>query len=139
MVRLLLIAVVCSLLTGCSSGPPPEPAVAVRGRLTNGGQPLAVAGREVGTGFVELKFLPLGPEGKVGTAFFQASVDDQGYYTVPGRQNVGLPPGKYRVVVRQWEPYPQTDKLGGKFDEQNSKLERTLDAPGVFDIDLAQP
>ncbi len=126
------------LLLGCASGPPAEPAVAVRGRLTYGGVPLTVKGREVGTGLIELKFLPLGPDGKVGTAFFQASVDEQGNYTVPGRQSQGLPPGKYRIVVRQWEPYPQTDKLGGKFDEKNSPLERTLDSPGAFDIDLAK-
>jgi hypothetical protein len=135
MLRTALFVLILAALAGCSSAPS-EPAVEVRGRLTQAGQPLTVKGREVGLGLIELKFLPLGPDGKPGAAFFQASVDEQGYYTVPGRQHQGLPPGKYRIVVRQWEPYPQTDKLGGKYDEKNSPLERTLDKPGALDLDL---
>src|SRR5689334_15654468 len=107
------------LLAGCSSSPT-EPAVEVRGRLTNGAEPLTVQGREVGTGLIELKFLPLAADGKLGPGFFQASVAADGTYRVPGRQDRGIPPGKYRIVIRQWEPYPQTDKLGGRFDEQHS-------------------
>ena len=56
-----------------------------------------------------------------------------------GRRAGGLPPGKYRIAVRQWDPYPDTDKLGGKFDAQNSPIVREITGEEDIVIDLSKP
>jgi hypothetical protein len=123
---------------GCFSGAPNDGSQPVAGKLTSGGQPLQVAGREIGVGLVEVKFYPQDANGKIGETHYQAGVDAQGNFRVPGPSNRGLPPGKYRIIVRQWDPYPQTDKLNGKFDETNSKIVREITTATTLDLDLAQ-
>ena len=64
---------------------------------------------------------------------FSAAADEEGNFDLPG----GMPAGKYRVVVRQWEPYPQIDKLKGRFAEENSPLVVEVDGKTPLQIDLA--
>jgi hypothetical protein len=60
-------------------------------------------------------------------------------YTVPGRSGNGLPAGKYRIVVRQWDPFPDFDRLGGRFDEQNSPIIREITEDTEINIDVSRP
>ncbi len=108
-----------ALMAGCA--PQGEKVVRVKGRITQAGQPLEVQGRDLGLGSVQVLFYRIGDDGKQDTNGEGGPVDENGYFTVLGRDGRGIPAGKYRIAVRQWDPYP-TDKLQGRFDEQNSPI-----------------
>jgi hypothetical protein len=126
-------------LSGCSSAPQ-EKVSAVRGRLTNAGTPLQVAGKEAGVGRIEINFHLLNGDGVASEAFESASPDEQGNYKLRGRDGRGIKPGKYRIAIRQWDPYPGTDKLGGKFSFENSKIVREVgETETTIDLDVSKP
>jgi hypothetical protein len=126
-------------LPGCSSAPQ-EKATAVRGRLTSAGAPLQVAGKEAGVGRIEINFHALSADGTASESFESASPDDQGNYSLRGRDGRGIKPGKYRIAIRQWDPYPDNDKLGGKFSLENSKIVREVgETDTTIDIDVSKP
>jgi len=116
-----------------------ETAVPVKGRVTNAGQPLKISNAMVG--WVEVIFLEPKGEGKQTAAGekFTTHADENGRFTAPGRLGNGLPPGKYRIAVRQWDPFPQADKLGGKFDEKNTKIVRDVTGKEEIAIDVSRP
>jgi hypothetical protein len=58
---------------------------------------------------------------------------------VPGPDGKGIPPGMYKITVEQFDPFPTTGKLGGQFNERNSKIEREVTGSDHFDIDLDKP
>ncbi len=127
----MLLAIVLAL-SGCQTQVDSvADAVVARGTLTKSGEPLQVAGREVGTGMVSLTFLPTtesaGAEQSFGTV-----ADERGIFDLPG----GMPAGEYRVAVRQWEPYPTTDKLGGRYDEEHTSLVVLVDGKSELKIEL---
>ena len=129
-------------VAGCGPGNPAEgPVVGVHGRLTNAGQPLAVQGMDGGEGMIRITFIKYEGEGKAVAASdtYSALVDARGNFKFSGRFGNGIPPGKYRVSVRQWEPYPQKDLLGGKFDEQHSPIFREVTGKEPLEIDLSKP
>lgn len=121
---------------GC--GGPQDDSVPVRGKLTNGGQPLAVKGRELGLGYVELHFYRMSDDGTIDKDPADAAVEESGEFTVRGRDGRGLPPGKYKITVRQLDPAPDNDKLGGRFNLQNTPLVREVTDEEIV-IDLARP
>lgn len=41
--------------------------------------------------------------------------------------------------VRQWDPYPQNDKLGGEFSEANSRIVREIGGGEDISIDVSRP
>jgi hypothetical protein len=135
--------VLCGLsAAGCGAKLPDEgPVVVVQGRLTSAGQPLTVKGREIGLGFVEVRFCKCQGEGKPIAAndTFPTQADASGNFKVLGRFGRGIPPGKYRIAVRQWDPYPQSDTLGGKFDDQHSPILREVAGSESMEIDLSKP
>lgn len=91
---------------------------------------MQVAGRDIGVGMVQLEFVPA--EGNPATETYGAVVDAEGKFDMPG----GMPPGKYKVAVRQWDPYPQTDKLGGKFSATATPIVRDVTGDQPIEIDL---
>ena len=135
--------ILCGLsAVGCGPKMPDEgPVVVIQGRLTNAGEPLTVKGREIGLGFVELRFCKYEGEGKpvARNDIFPAQADASGNFKLLGRFGRGIPPGKYRIAVRQWDPYPQHDDLGGKFDEQHSPIIRDINRNESLEIDLSKP
>ena len=135
--------ILCGLwAAGCGAKVPDEgPVVVVRGRLTNAGQPLTVRGRDIGLGFVEVRFCKYRGEGNpiAPNDTFLTQADASGNFQVLGRFGRGIPPGKYRIAVRQWDPYPQSDTLGGKFDEQHSPILREVAGKEPLEIDLSKP
>ncbi len=136
--RIIAVSLVVVLLVGCKSQPA-EKVVSVSGRVTNAGAPLQVSGRDIGLGRVEIALHLVQPDGTVAPEFESAAADEQGNFTVRGRDGKGIKPGKYRIVVRQWDPDP-TDKLDGKFSVENSPIEREVgESDTTIEIDLSKP
>jgi hypothetical protein len=124
------------LVAGCGEG---ERVVLVKGQVTSAGQPLRVAGREIGLGMVQLQFFRVEEGGRSAGNAVGAVADDEGHFVVYGHNGKGIPPGKYRIAVRQWDPYPQVDKLGGRFTADNSSIIREVTGSEEILIDLARP
>ena len=125
------------LVAGCGAK---DGAVPVRGRVTNAGVPLAVKNREIGLGYVELHFYRVNDDGSVDNDPADAAVEESGEFTVRGRDGNGLPPGKYKITVRQLDPAPEHDKLQGRFNRTNSRIVRevTGEEKDII-IDLSRP
>lgn len=134
--KLLVASLSLGLLLGCSK--PRDNSIPVRGRVTNAGTPLSVAGREARIGMVQVKFLRVNDDGSTDPEPWTATVDEQGKFEVPGKDGFGLPPGKYKIAVFQYDPHP-TDKLGGKFNEKNTKIVRPVEDGKDIEIDLSKP
>ncbi len=139
MTRMRLLFSFCTLvfLLGCDT--PQDDSVPVRGKLTNNDQPLAVKGRELGLGYVELHFYRIQDDGTVDKDPADAAVEESGEFTVRGRDGHGLPPGKYKITVRQLDPAPDNDKLGGRFNFENTPLVREIKEGEEILIDLSRP
>jgi hypothetical protein len=136
MPRLLWFTLVTLFLLGgfiAGCGEPAGPAmVACEGTLLANGQPLEVANRELGLGMVQLEFIPVDSTPDAQT--YAATADAAGKFSLPG----GLTPGKYKVAVRQWDPYPETDKLQGAFAKERTPIVRDITGQeGKIEIDLA--
>jgi hypothetical protein len=134
---LFLSALLCVITVGC--GGSGEEVVRARGKVTNAGQPLQVEGRDLGLGMVKIELYPIGDDGQQSTNPEGTVADADGSFEVPGRDGNGIPPGKYRIVLRQWDPYPQVDKLKGRFDEQNSQIVREITGKEEILIDVSKP
>ena len=135
--RISLLGLIC-LALGCGTPAVKDGSQPVKGKLLNNGTPLTVQYKASGAGWVELRFYPVDAAGNIGELHYQAGVMDDGSFNVPGPSNNGLPPGKYRIVVRQWDPYPEIDKLGGKYDETHSPLTRDFSGASALELDLAK-
>jgi hypothetical protein len=131
-------AALCGLALGCG-GRGGGDLVKVKGRLTNAGQPLTVRGQDVGLGVIELGFYRMPDNGPQSTDPESARLEADGRFTVPGRNGQGISPGKYRIVVRQWDPFPDFDKLKGQFDAEHSSIVRTITGNEEVLIDVSKP
>lgn len=145
------------LLMGCSDGEGGPKAV-LKGKLTKGGQPLHVADQELGVGMIELTLYsiqskedvlpdmsvnieddfddgvpPANNDGFVYTSY-SPEVQPDGLFELKGPSGEGIPPGLYRVVVRQWDPYPEVDRLQGAFSAANSPI--TIDVSEDRDVNI---
>ena len=139
-VAVIAILAMAAIL-GCSrsSSGIKETAVPVKGRVTNAGQPLKISNPMVG--WVEVAFIEMKGEGKEAKAgeIFTTHSDESGAFAVAGRLGNGLTPGKYRIAVHQWDPFPQTDKLGGKFGEKSTRIVREVTGKEEILIDVSRP
>ena len=114
-----LVAV--TLLVGCGESFTPDTGVIVTGKIVQGGQPISLANAIPGYGYVEVQLVDSATNGQIGSAQCDAS----GSFEILGAGE-GIPPGKYKVVIRALKD-PDTDLLGGKLDSTNSKIE--VDVP----------
>ena len=107
--------------------------VPVKGKVTNAGQLLQISKHMVG--WVEITFIQHleGQQTKVPETY-SARADASGAFTVTGRF-----PGKYRIAVRQWDPYSQVDKLKGAFDDKRTKIVREVTGKEEIHLDLSKP
>jgi len=125
------------LFTGCGGGSG-EKTVQTKGRVTNAGEMLDVERRDVGVGMVQVIFTSVDEsENNIGESSASKVLVD-GSFSVGGRSGSGLPPGRYRIGVEQWDPYPQIDKLKRKFSPTNSKIIRTIDGSPI-ELDVSRP
>lgn len=109
------------LLIGCGGSGEVE----VSGKLTKGGEPLQVSEN----GDVQITFAQIDGGTQTGHQFL-ASPDDSGQYSV------NVAPGEYKVAVVQLDPYPDNDKLEGKFNQENTPIKKTIDGGETWDIEL---
>lgn len=127
-----LVALVAFAFAGCQQNTGPV-TVPLQGSLLMNGQPLEVKGREIGLGQVALDFIPVDDTGPAPQTFgVQAGID--GKFSFPG----GIKPGKYKVAVYQWDPYPMVDKLQGAYSKERTPIVREVDGKSPIDIDLAK-
>lgn len=121
---------------GCAGDDDPT-RLQISGKVTDAGQPLEVGGRDIGLGRVVVEFYPLDASGNAaGEPLETASVAESGEFELID----GIPPGRYRIAVRQWDPYPQTDRLQGRFDPENTPIVRDLTAEtDSLEIDISRP
>jgi hypothetical protein len=130
------LALPLALLLGCGKS---DRAVRATGRVTNAGEPLRVMGREMGLGMVQIQFFRI-DDGSLQASEAEGTVaNEDGQFEVCGREGKGITPGRYRIAVRQWDPYPQCDRLGGRFSEDNSPIIREVTGREAILIDLARP
>jgi hypothetical protein len=74
--------------------------------------------------------------------FFWASVNPDGDYEVLGKEGNGIPPGRYRISVILPAAFTNSDKLGGAFSPDNSKILREVPRGSkeqAINLDLARP
>jgi len=85
----------------------------VNGKVVKGGQPMTVGEK----GMFQITFYP--EEDKEGTRPIATSPKNDGTFSIVGTDGKGIGSGKYRVVMRAWDPYApydkQVDKLRGKY------------------------
>lgn len=134
-VACVLLAMMFSAV-GCGKSGPKT--VRVTGRVLLNGQPLTVTPTEAQLGGVQLRFIELGPDGAPSGPSFSTNAKPDGTFNVLGIGGRGLPPGKYRIAVYQYDPYPE-DKLTGRFSDERSPIVRQIDADtDLGEIDLAK-
>jgi hypothetical protein len=124
----------CVLIPACSSGPKP---LKVSGQLKNNDKPYtAPKGAMVNIGFA--------PVVEPGTPFdtYPAIFNgDDSSFTVPGKSEQGIPPGKYRISVQQFVPDPtaQINEMNARFTSEKSAIIREVTDETPIIIDLAKP
>lgn len=103
---ILLTAVLTTvvLLSGCAGG-----TVRPSGKILRNGQPVQLSDK----GVIVLNFLPESGD-KLGVTY-AADTKPDGTFTITGPERKGIPPGKYKVAVELYDPYPTTDLLKGKY------------------------
>lgn len=87
----------------------------VNGKIVKGGAPYTLSEKGV---FV-LSFLA---EGGSDQTSYNATTKSDGTFVIVGPENKGIPSGKYKVQLTAMDPYPKTDKLGGKYAPGKSTL-----------------
>ncbi len=131
---ILSLGLLLALLAGCQSG---MKKFKVTGKVTKGGNVLKV--RPV-IGRVRIQFDPVDAALKEQIGKIDAIVKEDGTFTVVGGDHKGLPPGKYKIYVYQYEEFPKNDLLKGAFGEGKSPLVREVTGnKDHFEIDLDKP
>lgn len=134
------------LACGCGSG---ETVVKVRGKLIKGGQPYQakVTGSNLPPGeegMAEVTFYPVKSDNEViadeegaptVVGAEMATVKEDGTFELLGPKGKGIPPGKYRIVVKHIDP-TGADLLKAFFNEQNSRITRDVTEGAEIIIDL---
>lgn len=134
---IVIVGMSLPLFTGCGGGSG-EKTVQTKGRVTNAGEMLDVERRDVGVGMVQVIFTSVDESEKNIGESSASKVLVDGSFSVGGRSGSGLPPGRYRIGVEQWDPYPHVDKLKRKFSPTTSKIIRTIDGSPI-ELDVSRP
>lgn len=132
--------VVLALLAtaGCGEQVVVKETVLLQGKVVKSGEPLKVNSAQLGDyARVEAIFVPQDNS----HPGYAVKVEPDGSFRLATESGNPLPSGKYRVAVRQWEPYPQNDLLQGKFDQKNSPvmIDIAADTTDLGTIDIDKP
>ncbi len=121
---LFLFALLALVMAGCGSSH-----FRATGKITEKGAPIKLSDK----GYIAMSFIST-------TDFevYATQVNKQdGTFVIVGRDATGVPPGKYRVVVKVVDPYPSTkDKFQDKYSEKNTPLVREVNGKDEILIDL---
>ncbi len=122
--RLLFPILAVSLLACFGCG---ESVSTVQGTLTDGGEALQVSDQ----GDIQIHFIQE-ENGQLTGQTYMTSVDSTGHFQAE------VPEGSYRVAIQQLDPYPNVDKLKGKFDQKKTPIKQSIKSGDNLDIDLSQ-
>lgn len=140
-VLLAALVLVSVLLAGCGGKDDGVARVKAKGRVVKGGQPLRVQtekGGPPGDPGLQVLFVKVGTA-DAGAAIPATIVDaEQGTFDLTGPDGKGIPPGHYRVAVIL-APVGGKDQLKGKYDTENSPIERDIKGNEDLVIDLDKP
>jgi hypothetical protein len=112
------------LAAGCEPSPKK-----VTGKILRDGKPIPVSA----TGVVQVTLIPDVAPGAQYTTYIGRCEPD-GSFLVPD-----VKPGKYKIAIEQFDPDPQTDKLGGAYSPTKTTIVRDIDGKKPIEIDLAKP
>ena len=129
-----LLALAFAATTGCGSGgPPQEPKIAVKGKVTKGGTPITLNPQLAAAKAArrEVRFLREG-------AGASPSVSEMAFANADGTFEVKIPKGKYRIGVQHFENAPG-DLLGNKFELRSTPIVREVAGDAELNIDLDKP
>ncbi|VTS07420.1 carboxypeptidase regulatory-like domain-containing protein [Tuwongella immobilis] len=138
--RLTSVAMLCGAmfgLLGCSNAPEGPKTVSITGKITKDGQPLTIspASEASKIGRIDATFYPYTEEkGKIVEPYAALYNSKDGTFTL----DQPLPPGKYRLAVQLWDPYPQKDLLKGGYTRENSPITVEIQGGESIDIDLSK-
>jgi hypothetical protein len=131
---------------GCNrSGPGGEKKSVIKGRVTNAGNVIPVKPM---VGIFKVRFYRMQNDADDKTADpFDAVVDTQtGNFEVKGPDGKGIPSGKYRITIQQFDSFPsspdkadEADAYKGKFAPGKSPIIREVGASGEIIIDVSKP
>lgn len=121
-ISLCLLTLVMLACVGCGQAPS-----IVKGSVTQDGQALQVSEQ----GDVQIHFIQE-ENGKMTGQTYMASIDPSGQFEAE------VPAGDYRIAVQQLDPYPNVDKLKGKFDQNKTPIKQSIKPGDTLDIDLSQ-
>ncbi|HLW65629.1 MAG TPA: hypothetical protein VKS79_09945 [Gemmataceae bacterium] len=131
---------------GCNrSGASGEKKSVVKGRITNAGNVIPVKPM---VGIFKVRFYRMqeGADDKTADPF-DAVVDTQtGNFEVKGADGKGIPGGKYRIAIQQFDTFPPSpeqadtvDAFKGKFAPGKSPIIRDVDGSNEINIDVSKP
>jgi hypothetical protein len=106
----------------------------VKGKVTSAGQTILLDEKLAAAKAARLQLRFLRVDEKSGANFSETAFAEP-----DGTFKARLPKGKYRIAVGYY-PDGREDKLGGKFDERNSKILRDVTTEGQgIDLDVSKP
>ncbi|GAA4432361.1 hypothetical protein [Bremerella cremea] len=121
--RLFLLLGACTFLFASGCG---EAGSKVSGTLSNGGESLQVSDQ----GDLQIHFIQE-QGGTLTGQTFMTSVDSSGHFEAE------VPAGEYRIAVQQLDPYPNVDKLKGKFSQNKTPIKQSIQPGDKLEIDLS--
>ena len=123
---------------GCGGGGPPKHVI--KGKITNGGNPMLVKIDPATKAGGNLRISLFNEDVSKRTDVYTAVIDyDTGAFTLNGGDGRGIPAGKYKICVEWYDQYPGPDKLNERFSEENSKIIREIPPPdGALNIDVSK-
>jgi hypothetical protein len=134
LIRIACLPILFGLLAGCSSDTTEPGKIIVSGRVTNAGEPLHVEGRDVGIGVVRIAFYQIKDGKQRAAESAYASADVEGRFQLGD----GIDSGEYRISIEQWDPYPNVDRLKGKFNAKNSPIVHTFNENEQLELDISE-
>jgi hypothetical protein len=122
----LLLAGLCLAGTGCGGG---SNISSISGKIVKDGQPFKLSEKGVFT----ITFLPDG-----GGNGFGPDWKPDGTFVLYGPERKGVPPGKYKVAVEAYDPYPGPDLLKGEFKQAKTPIVKELSGNTPIEIDVSK-
>ena len=122
------------LIPACSSGPKP---LKVTGQLKNNDKPYTAPKGAM----VTIVFAPVVEAGAPFDTYPAIFKREDSSFTVPGKSEQGIPPGKYRISVQQFvaDPTAQINEMNARFSPEKSAIVRDVADETPIIIDLAKP
>jgi len=122
------------LIPACSGSPKP---LKVSGQLKNNDKPYTAPKGAM----VTIEFTPVVEAGTPFDRYPAKFNREDSSFTVAGRSEQGIPPGKYRISVQQFvsDPTAQINEMNARFTAEKSAIVREVADETPIIIDLAKP